>query len=310
MNTSLSGPGGAEGDTIGDIMTMIISTSLYSLIFLIGITGNILVVYVVCRKKSMQSVTNLFIMNLALSDILMCMLAVTFTPISFFQDYWVLGKLQVHLNVFLFYSVYLLFYFVILSLCHLINFTMGVSVYVSTLTSLAIALDRYFVIVHPFKPRMKLSVCIFLIGVVWIVSISVSLPLAIYIELQPSEVNGTDTGNVKCQESWPSPMSRRFHNLASLVLQYIIPFTVITYSYAKIWIILSNRKRPGKSKIKDQLDLKRKKKTNLMLIAMVFIFAVCWMPLNIVHFAMEFNPSFTNNKHFITLFLIAHVIAM
>ena len=117
-----------------------------------------LVVYVVCRKKSMQSVTNLFIMNLALSDILMCLLAVPFTPISFFQEYWILGEF----------------------LCHLIPFSLTVSVYVSTLTSLAIAIDRYFVIVHPFKPRMKLGVCILLIGVIWIVSISISLPLAIY----------------------------------------------------------------------------------------------------------------------------------
>ncbi len=60
--------------------------------------------------------------------------------------------------------------------------------YVSTLTSLAIAIDRYFVIVHPFKPRMKLGVCILLIAVVWIVAVSISLPLAIYVKY-----NSTDT---------------------------------------------------------------------------------------------------------------------
>lgn len=149
-------------------LTIIILGTLYSLIFFIGVTGNSLVVYVVCVKKSMQSVTNLFIMNLALSDILMCLLAVPFTPISFFQEYWILGKF----------------------LCHLVSFSLGVSVYVSTLTSLAIAIDRYFVIVHPFKPRMKLGVCCLLIAVVWIISISISLPLAVYIELIPENVNG------------------------------------------------------------------------------------------------------------------------
>jgi hypothetical protein len=149
-------------------LTIAIIGSLYGLISLIGITGNCLVVYVVCVRKSMQSVTNLFIMNLALSDVLVCLLAVPFTPISFFQDYWNLGKF----------------------LCHLIPFSLGVSVYVSTLTSLAIAIDRYFVIVHPFKPRMKLGVCCLLIAVVWIVSISISLPLAIYIELSNVMENG------------------------------------------------------------------------------------------------------------------------
>jgi hypothetical protein len=69
-------------------LTIAIYGTLYTLIFIIGITGNSLVVYVVGAKKSMQSVTNLFIMNLALSDILMCLLAVPFTPIAFFQDTW------------------------------------------------------------------------------------------------------------------------------------------------------------------------------------------------------------------------------
>lgn len=158
-------------------LTIAVLGVIYSLIFLIGITGNSLVVYVVCRKKSMQSVTNLFIMNLALSDILMCLLAVPFTPISFFQEYWILGEF----------------------LCHLIPFSLSISVYVSTLTSLAIAIDRYFVIVHPFKPRMKLGVCLLLIGVIWIVSISISLPLAIYNGLKPED-NGNE--KFKCQVSF------------------------------------------------------------------------------------------------------------
>ena len=57
-------------------------------------------------------------------------------------------------------------------------------VYVSTLTSLAIAVDRYFVIVHPFRSRMRLGVCILLIIVIWIVGISISLPLAIYMRFE------------------------------------------------------------------------------------------------------------------------------
>lgn len=105
-------------------------------------------------------------------------------------------------------------------------------------------------------------------------------------------------------------MSKRFFNLASMVLQYLIPFTVITYSYTKVWLILSNRTRPGKTKEKEQLELKRKKRTNRMLIAMVIIFAGCWMPLNCVHLVMEFNIDFTKQSYFSNVFFIAHVIAM
>ncbi len=105
-------------------------------------------------------------------------------------------------------------------------------------------------------------------------------------------------------------MLKRFFDLASIVLQYIIPFTAITYSYAKVCIILSKRIRPGKTKEKEQLELKRKKRTNQMLIAMVVIFAGCWMPLNIVHLIMEFKVDFTTHQYFSSVFFVAHGIAM
>jgi neuropeptide Y receptor len=156
--------------------TLIISC--YCIIFLLGLIGNSLVVFVVCNNKSMQSVTNVFITNLAVSDIFMCLLCVPFTPISFFMANWPFGKF----------------------LCHLVPFSLGVCVYVSTLTSLAIAIDRYFVIVHPFKPRMKLGVCLLLIAVVWVVSISISLPLAIYYKY----TSGSSTEPSYCMVSLSS----------------------------------------------------------------------------------------------------------
>jgi len=106
----------------------------------------------------MQTITNIFIMNLAMSDIMMCLLAVPFTPASALLQSWRFGE----------------------TLCHIVPMTLGVSVHVSTLTSTAIAVDRYIVIVHPFKPRINLTACILLIVAIWITSISISLPLAIY----------------------------------------------------------------------------------------------------------------------------------
>lgn len=93
----------------------------------------------------MQTITNLFIVNLAISDVMMCLLAIPFTPLSYFLNDWVFGS----------------------ALCNLVPMTLGVSVYVSTLSSTVIAVDRYFVIVHPFKPRMTTPVCLIVIGIIW-----------------------------------------------------------------------------------------------------------------------------------------------
>lgn len=43
---------------------------IYMTIFSVAVTGNFLVVYVVMRNKRMQTVTNIFITNLAISDLL------------------------------------------------------------------------------------------------------------------------------------------------------------------------------------------------------------------------------------------------
>lgn len=45
-----------------------------------------------------------------------------------------------------------------------------------------------------------------------------------------------------------------------------------------------------------------------MLIAMVVIFAICWLPLNVVHMVAEFHRS--ELTHYKVLFLSTHVIAM
>jgi neuropeptide Y receptor len=110
-------------------------------IFLLGLFGNILVCYIVYSNKAMQTVTNLFITNLALSDILLCVLCVPFTPLYTFLGKWIFGSLT----------------------CHLVGYAQATSVYISTLTLTAIAIDRFFVILHPLRQRMKLHTCLLIL---------------------------------------------------------------------------------------------------------------------------------------------------
>jgi hypothetical protein len=91
-------------------------------------------------------------------------------------------------------------------------------------------------------------------------------------------------------------------------LQYLIPFSVISFSYYKVWVALARRSLPGRTRVREEVEICRKKRTNRMLIAMVVIFAICWLPLNIVHMVAEFHRS--DLRHYKVLFLSTHVIAM
>ncbi|ESO90981.1 hypothetical protein LOTGIDRAFT_73358, partial [Lottia gigantea] len=266
---------------------MALFITLYSVIFLLGLSGNALVVFVVLRNKAMQTITNIFITNLAISDVLMCLLAVPFTPISYFLNSWIFGD----------------------ALCHLVPMILCISVYVSTLTSTAIAVDRYFVIVYPFKPRMKVYMCVLMIIAIWIISVSISLPLGIYQQVK------YENETLACTEEWPRTQARQFFTVTSLVLQYLVPCSIISFCYTMVSLALKRRTlvkigTGTRTRERDELEIRRKKRTNKMLIAMVTIFVCCWMPLNIFHLVREYERSVMTWSHFALVFFVAHVIAM
>lgn len=93
----------------------------YALVVLVGIFGNYLLLYVICKTKKMHNVTNFFIGNLAFSDMLMCATCVPFTlAYAFNPQGWVFGKF----------------------LCYFVFLMQPMTVYVSVFTLTAIAVDR------------------------------------------------------------------------------------------------------------------------------------------------------------------------
>ncbi|QQP51792.1 Neuropeptide receptor A10, partial [Caligus rogercresseyi] len=112
-----------------------------------GISGNLMVVFAILRKKEMREVvTNLFILNLAISDIVMCLFAVPFTPLQTFT-----GGLRIHFNP------------------HLT----------------IIAVDRFVVINYPFRARMQVKTCICLILIIDLLACIFTAPYAVHISISP-----------------------------------------------------------------------------------------------------------------------------
>ena len=108
---------------------MIVIVIAYSIIFIFGLLGNSMVVYIVAKSAEMRNPTYIFIANLALSDIVLCLLAVPFTPLNGLFKSWVFGDV----------------------LCRTVPAVLCLCVHVSTQTSTAIAIERYFAIVYPFR---------------------------------------------------------------------------------------------------------------------------------------------------------------
>lgn len=268
-----------------NVTVQIVFCAFYIIIFVLGIFGNVLVVFVVGRNRQMHTVTNLFIANLALSDVLLCVLAVPFTPLYTFLGGWVFGE----------------------TLCHLVPYAQGVSVYISTLTLTSIAVDRFLVIIYPFHPRMKIEVCLAIIVSIWVIALVVTSPYMVYMQLE-------EPYNITyCEEHWPSePFRKVFSSLTSIV-QFVMPFFVIAFCYVCVSIRLNDRARakPGtKTSKREEADRERKRRTNRMLIAMVTIFGVSWLPLNIVNVVDDFYSQANEWSYYKLCFFMSHCLAM
>ena len=103
---------------------------LYGLIFITGITGNMLVCLVVCRQRKLRTSTNFYIVNLAMADLAVLILCIPFDVTVQENSYvWPFGKF----------------------LCHIIYPIMTMCTFASVGTLTAIAYNRYTAISRPMR---------------------------------------------------------------------------------------------------------------------------------------------------------------
>ena len=63
----------------------------YALVFLVGVIGNLLVCYAIARNLHMRSVTNVFIVNLSIADLLVIIFCLIPTALEDVTETWYMG---------------------------------------------------------------------------------------------------------------------------------------------------------------------------------------------------------------------------
>ncbi|XP_044144266.1 probable G-protein coupled receptor 83 [Bufo gargarizans] len=247
----------------------------YSFIIVFSLFGNVLVCHVVIKNKRMHSATSLFIVNLAVADILITLLNTPFTLARFVNSTWMFGK----------------------GMCHVSRFAQYCSLHVSALTLTAIAVDRHQVIMHPLKPRISTVRGVAYIAIIWIMATCFSLPHAIYQKLFTFEYS-EETIRSLCLPDFPEPSDLfwKYLDLATFILLYVLPLLIISVAYTTVAKKLWLRNAIGDVTTEQYFALRRKKKKTIkMLMLVVVLFAVCWFPLNCYVVLLSSQIIRTNN---------------
>ncbi|XP_054267360.1 cholecystokinin receptor type A-like [Macrosteles quadrilineatus] len=187
---------------------------MYVVIFLLAVVGNALVVVTLVRNKRMRTVTNVYLLNLAVSDLLLGVFCMPFTLVGQVLRNFIFGS----------------------TMCKLIPYFQAVSVSVGVWTLVAISLERYFAICRPLKSRRWQTQfhAYKMIAVVWMSSLAWNMPILLVSRLQAMRA-----GRHKCREDWPSPASERVFNIFLDMILLLIPLVIMTLAYSlivsKLW---------------------------------------------------------------------------
>ncbi|XP_055842952.1 cholecystokinin receptor type A-like isoform X2 [Episyrphus balteatus] len=183
----------------------------YTIILLLSVVGNLLVISTLVQNRRMRTITNVFLLNLAISDILLGVLCMPVTLVGTLLRHFIFGEF----------------------LCKLIPFLQATSVAVSSWTLVAISCERYYAICHPLRSRtwQTLSHAYKIIALIWIGSFFCMSPIAALSQLIP-----TSKGLRKCREYWPEDgiIYERTYNILLDLILLVIPLFVLCAAYILI----------------------------------------------------------------------------
>uniref|UniRef100_A0A8C1BKU6 G-protein coupled receptors family 1 profile domain-containing protein n=1 Tax=Cyprinus carpio carpio TaxID=630221 RepID=A0A8C1BKU6_CYPCA len=221
---------------------------LYSLFFVVGFLGNILVIWVVLMGVKLRSMTDICLLNLAIADLLLIS-SLPFLAHSA-RDQWIFGDFMCTM---------------VLSVYH-IGFYSGIFFIV------LMSVDRYLAVVHAvFALRVRTRTYgILASAVIWIIAVSASFPELIY--LKTTEHNKTKicmSYQSNNQESYR--ITKVFGIYKMNIIGLFLPLFVIGYCYSMI--------------LKRLLSARSSRRQAMRLVITVMVvFFFCWAPYNIAAF--------------------------
>ncbi|XP_031695081.1 neuropeptide Y receptor type 4-like [Anarrhichthys ocellatus] len=307
----------------------------YSMTMVLGLVGNIGLICIIARCREKVNVTGIFICNLSFSDILVCVFCLPFTVIYTLMDHWVFGSLLCRLVPFIQCAsvtvsvLSLVFialerhqliinpsgwkpsisqaYIVVVLIWILACFTSSPFLAFQLLTSEPYVILPQSPLHHRVSPQAYLNA---------------SPPQPVYYTYKNSSAlpNSYHTlfsyapaspHMVACLEHWPSQQHRLAYTTWLLLFQYCGPLLLVLLCYVRVYVRLRQRKDMlDRARTPESQSMTHSRRINIMLVALITAFALCWLPLTIFNVVSDWNQEALPICHHNLLFSLCHLLAM
>ncbi|KAM5221523.1 bombesin receptor subtype-3 [Ctenodactylus gundi] len=263
---------GRSGDNSPGIEALCAIYITYAVIISVGILGNVILIKVFFKTKSMQTVPNIFITSLAFGDLLLLLTCVPVDATHYLAEGWLFGKVG----------------------CKVLSFIRLTSVGVSVFTLTILSADRYKAVVKPLERQSSnaiLKTCA-KAGCIWIVSMIFALPEAIFSNVYTFRDPNKNMTFESCA-SYPvsEKLLQEIHSLLCFLVFYIIPLSIISVYYSLIARTLykSTLNIPAEEQSHARKQIESRKRIAKTVLVLVALFALCWLPNHLLYLYQSFT---------------------
>lgn len=250
---------------------------VFLIILIVGVVGNGILVLTLLRYPSLRNIPNIYVLSLALGDLLVIITCVPFTSIVYTIEYWPWG----------------------LAVCKISEWAKDVSIGVSVFTLTALSAERYCAIADPLRSHVSglnakpLTVLIAIL--IWVLATIFAMPgiLFSYVHSQPLKGNRS----IMICSPFPEEFGDNYKKgivLFKFLAYYAIPLCIISGFYLGMarHLELSTRNMPGEIPGATQHceQIRSRKKAGKMVISFVVIFFICFLPYHIFMLWFYFYP--------------------
>uniref|UniRef100_A0A8D9FJG2 Tachykinin-like peptides receptor 86C n=3 Tax=Cacopsylla melanoneura TaxID=428564 RepID=A0A8D9FJG2_9HEMI len=267
--------------------------TVFLLMLIIAIGGNVIVMWIVLAHRRMRTVTNYFLVNLSVADVMLSVFNCVFNFIYMIHEDWNFG----------------------LTYCAINNHVGIVTVASSVFTLTGISIDRYLAIVRPLKPRMSKRWAQVIILLIWFTSFLLGGPYLLYSRIVVYRYSGKVQRS--CIVIWPDGQATNskvdhIYNLVLFFLTYIIPMTAMVICYTNMGRELWGSRQIGEMNVRQLECIKSKRRVVKMFIIIVTIFAICWLPYHCYFICIHYYPETIRQHRYLMqqMFLFFYWLAM
>ncbi|NXS09914.1 CCR8 protein, partial [Neodrepanis coruscans] len=220
---------------------------LYSLLFVTGLVGNVLVLWVLIAFRKIKTMTDVYLLNLTISDLLF-VFSLPFLVQYSIVNQWTFGN----------------------AMCKIISSAYFIGFYSSVFFITIMSIDRYLAIVQSIYALQIRTAALGVVTslVLWVIAILASMSDLIFF--QEMRVDN----QLKCIPHYPNDSNywKTVSNFEVNVLGWLIPIAVLIFCYH------------GILKKLQKCHTQNKYKAIKLVFVVVIVFFLFWTPINIVLF--------------------------